>query len=59
MKMEDSTDYGPDGPLKIDGAYDYATSAHKELLIKEQTAGLVRLLHLHACDVATGSGFNR
>ncbi|KAH7346948.1 hypothetical protein BKA66DRAFT_447774 [Pyrenochaeta sp. MPI-SDFR-AT-0127] len=49
VKMEDTTDYGPDGPLKIDGAHDYATSAHRELLIKEQTAGLIKT----AQDIST------
>lgn len=39
--MEDSSEYTDSGPTVIKGAHDYSTSAHRELLIREQTAGLV------------------
>lgn len=53
IKMEESSDYAPHGHTRLESAYDYTTSASKELLIREQTAGLVRSVtssHLPAGD---------
>lgn len=47
--MEESSDYAPAGQTRLNGAYDYATSAYKELVIKEQAAGLIKT----AQDIST------
>ncbi|CAO2651693.1 Nn.00g042630.m01.CDS01 [Neocucurbitaria sp. VM-36] len=49
IKMEEASDYAPAGQTRLNGAYDYATSAHKELVIKEQAAGLIKT----AQDIST------
>ncbi|OAL48483.1 hypothetical protein IQ07DRAFT_571210 [Pyrenochaeta sp. DS3sAY3a] len=49
IKMEDSSDYAPHGHTRLESAYDYTTSASKELLIREQTAGLIKT----AQDIST------
>ena len=49
VKMEESSDYAPSGQERLNGAYDYATSAQKELVVKEQAAGLIKT----AQDIST------
>lgn len=43
VKMHEATDYSSvHNKTEFEPALDFSTSAHKELLIKEQTAALVR-----------------
>ncbi|KAF1847293.1 uncharacterized protein K460DRAFT_279080 [Cucurbitaria berberidis CBS 394.84] len=49
IRMEETSDYAPAGQTSLNGAYDYATSAHKELVVKEQAAGLIKT----AQDIST------
>jgi hypothetical protein len=45
VKMQDATDYSEDDTrTEFPPALDYATSAQRELVIREQSAALVRIL---------------
>ncbi|PWO25935.1 potassium ion channel Yvc1, partial [Pyrenophora tritici-repentis] len=49
VKLQDATDYSADETTEFPPALDYATSAQRELLIREQSAALIKT----AQDIST------